>query len=126
GSETLAWIAQGTVTGAAAILLCALWRSRISFDLKAAALVTGALLATPYIFLYDLVALAVPMAFLLRDGAQTEFLPGDMRAMAAACLLIMVFPVVTAPVGLGAILIVALIIARRALHHDTTAIPQAG
>jgi hypothetical protein len=123
GSETLAWIAQGMVTGAAAILLCILWRSPASFDLKAAALVTGALLATPYIFLYDLVALAVPMAFILRAGAQTEFLPGEMAAIAAACLLIMVFPVVTVPVGLGAILIVALVIARRALHRDDASAP---
>jgi len=128
GSESLAWIAQGTMTGTAAILLCMLWRARVPFDLKAAALVTGALLATPYIFLYDLVALAVPMAFLLRAGAQTEFLPGEMPAIAAACLLIVVFPVVTAPVGLGATLVVALVIARRVLHRGdaTTAIPQAG
>jgi arabinofuranan 3-O-arabinosyltransferase len=126
-SESLAWIAQAVVTGATAILLCVLWRSQVSFDLKAAALVTGALIATPYIFLYDLVALAVPMAFILCAGAQTEFLPGEMPAIAVACLLILVFPVVTAPVGLGAMLIVALVIARRALHHGgASESPQAG
>jgi hypothetical protein len=38
----------------------------VAFHLKAAALAIGALLATPSICLYDLVVLAIPMAFLLR------------------------------------------------------------
>src|SRR5439155_13863014 len=86
GGETLAWIAQGTVAITAAILLVAMWRSAVRFELKAAALATGALLATPYLFLYDLVALAVAMAFLLRTGADTGFLPGEMAGIGAACL----------------------------------------
>ena len=35
------------------------WRSRVPFDLKAAAFAAGTLLATPYVYMYDLVVHAV-------------------------------------------------------------------
>jgi len=38
-----------------------LW-STISYEIKAAALATGVLLATPYLYMYDLVVLAVPLS----------------------------------------------------------------
>jgi arabinofuranan 3-O-arabinosyltransferase len=98
-----------------ALLLCVMWRSRISFDMKAAALATCALLATPYLFLYDLVVLAVPMAFLIRAGGQGGFLPGEWPGLGLACLLIFIFPVLKAPVGLAAIFVVGLLIIRRVL-----------
>jgi arabinofuranan 3-O-arabinosyltransferase len=116
GGENLAWTLQAALTGAIAIALCVLWRSRVAFDLKAAALATGALLATPYLFVYDLAALAVPMAYLLRAGAQTGALPGEMPGLGGACLLIFAFPFVKGPVGLAAVLVVALLIARRVLR----------
>jgi hypothetical protein len=115
GDEGLAWTLQGLLTGTVAIALAALWRSRASFDVKAAALVAGTLLTTPYLFLYDLVSLAIAMAFLLRAGARSGHLPGELAGLGAACLLILAFPVVTAPVGLVAVLLVAVLIARRAL-----------
>jgi hypothetical protein len=115
GSESLAWTLQMTLAGATAILLAAMWRSKLSFDLKAAALVTGTLLCTPYLFIYDLVALAVPMAFLLRASRGTGEAPGEMAGLGGAALLILIFPLVKAPVGLAAVLVVAVLIARRAL-----------
>ena len=123
GGENLAWTLQAALIAAAAIVLCAMWRSRIAFELKAAALTTGALLATPYLFVYDLAALAVPMAYLLRAAGQTGALPGEMPGLGGACLLIFAFPFVKAPVGLAAVLVVALLIARRALvrRHDVGA-----
>jgi hypothetical protein len=101
---------------AVATVLCALWRSRISFDLKAAAMATGALLATPYLFLYDLVVLAVPMAFLIRAGWTMGCLRGEMLGIGFASLLVLIFPLLTAPVGLAAILLVGLLVARRVRH----------
>jgi hypothetical protein len=115
GAESLAWALQIFLIILIAVLLSLMWRSRICFELKAAGLATGALLATPYLFLYDLVVLAVPMAFLLRVGGQGGFLPGEMPALGIACLLIISFMVVKVPVGLAAILVVALIIVRRVL-----------
>jgi Glycosyltransferase family 87 len=123
GSETLAWTLHGTLVGAIAIGIWVLWRSKLSFDLKAAALATGALLATPYLFLYDLVALAVPMAFLIRAGGQGGLPPDEWAGLGIACLLILIFPLVKAPVGLAAILVVGALIVRRVTvqHRDRSA-----
>jgi glycosyl transferase family 87 len=113
GSEAFAWSLQCGLIVVIAILLCAMWRSRISFDLKAAALATGALLSTPYLYLYDYVTLAVPMAFLVRAGLSTGFLRGEMVGLGAASLLILIFPFVVVPIGPLAILLVAVLIGRR-------------
>src|SRR5262249_37428824 len=115
GSEALAWTLQASLVGALAIGLCVMWRSRISFDMKAAALASGALLATPYLFLYALVARAVPMAFIVRAGGRGGFLPGEWPGLGIACLLIFVFPLLKAPVGLAAIIVVGALIIRRVL-----------
>jgi len=94
----------------------------VSFAMKAAALAVGALLATPYLFLYDMVALAVPMAFLLQEGRRTGFLPHEMLGIGVVCLLILIFPAVMGPVGLAAALVTALLIGRRMWAQRTGAI----
>ena len=63
GGARLAWTLQVALTAIVAIALCAMWRSnRIAFELKAAAAAAGAVLATPYVYLYDLTVLAVSAA----------------------------------------------------------------
>src|SRR5262249_35571689 len=106
GSEALAWSVHGLVVVTCAITLCVLWRSRIPFVLKAAALATGALLATPYLFLYDLVAVAVPMAFLLRAGMASEVATYEWIGLGLASLSILLYPAVEAPLGIPPFLIV--------------------
>jgi arabinofuranan 3-O-arabinosyltransferase len=113
GSDTLAWWLQGLLVGAIAMLLCALWRSSVSFDMKAAALASGALLSTPYLYMYDFVALAVPMAFLVRAGMVEGFLRGEMIGLGVASLLILLYPLLQAPIGPLSLLIVVLLIGRR-------------
>ncbi len=114
GASATAWAVQGVLAGAVTVALVSLWRSTAPFDLKACALATGTLLVTPYIFLYDLVILAVAMAFLLRAGVGAGPAPGEMRALAVAGVLILIFPLVKVPVGFVAALVVALLIMRRA------------
>jgi hypothetical protein len=63
-----------------------------------------------------MVVLAVPLAFLIREGRRTEFLPHEMAAIGTACLLIFIFPLATAPVGLAAALIVVALVMRRTFH----------
>jgi hypothetical protein len=120
-SERAAWTVQAVVALGAATAVAALWRSRAATEIKAAALSAGAMLATPYLYTYDLVVLAVPLAFLWRMGRTSGFLQHELSAIALACLLILIFPFVTAPVGLGAVLIVAALIARRALAPNPLA-----
>jgi hypothetical protein len=115
GSEPLAWSLQAMVTLAAATAVAALWRSTVQYEVKAAALGTGLMLATPYLYTYDLVALAVPLAFLFRLGLTRGFLPQEMIGIGLACLLVLIFPFVDAPTGFAALLVVSALIARRAL-----------
>jgi arabinofuranan 3-O-arabinosyltransferase len=113
-SETLAWSAQAAAALAVAVALLLLWRSRATFELKAAALTCGALLATPYVYMYDLVVLAVAVGFVLRDGLQRGFSSVDGIALTAAALLILIYPYAPTQVGLAATLIVSALTAFRA------------
>jgi hypothetical protein len=117
GSEFSAWCAQGLTFATCGVAACLLWRTKLPFALKAAALTTAALLSTPYLFLYDLVAVAVPMAFLVRLGYATQrgIAPLEWAALGIASLAIMLYPAVEAPVGVAALLIVAGLVARRVI-----------
>ena len=88
GSEGLATAVHGIFVVLIALTLVVIWRSAASFAMKAAALAVGALLATPYLFLYDMAALAVPLAFLVQEGRRTGFLPHEMSGIGVACLLV--------------------------------------
>ncbi|MCO5398525.1 glycosyltransferase family 87 protein [Ralstonia soli] len=64
-----AYLAHATVS-LVVIATCAwLWRTRTRFELQAAAFVVATLLLQPYLIYYDLVWLALPIAFLTRDYA---------------------------------------------------------
>jgi len=112
GSPELAWAVQGVLIAGLAIAIGWLWRRPISADLKAAALATAALLATPYVFTYDLVLLAVPMAFMVRAGLTRQ----DCMALAIAVALIFAYPLLPVESGLGAIVVVAGVIAARIIR----------
>jgi hypothetical protein len=114
GTEQLAWIFQWILTASVAVVLVVIWRSRISYSLKAAALATGTLLTTPYLFMYDMMVLAIPVAFLVRIGLKTGFRPYELPALACGLILFFVFTFTGTPVGLGMTLIVGSLILRRA------------
>jgi hypothetical protein len=61
-----------------------LWHSDAAFDLKASALATANLLATPYVLDYDLVVLAVSIAFFARHGLAHGFRDYEISLLAAA------------------------------------------
>jgi arabinofuranan 3-O-arabinosyltransferase len=114
GGDALAWTAQGVTTFGIAAWLCALWRTRTPFDLRVAALGVGALLATPYLFIYDTVVLAVPTAFFLRFALAHGLSRREGALLVIAGALILSYLHITAQVGLAATLIVAFLIAHRA------------
>jgi arabinofuranan 3-O-arabinosyltransferase len=113
GTEPLAWAFQWVMTATVAVMLTLMWRSRISYSLKAAALATGTLLITPYLFMYDMMVLAIPVAFLVRIGLKSGFRPYELPALGCAAGLVVSFIFLGAPVGLGATLIVGGLIAGR-------------
>jgi len=114
GTEPLGWLFQWIMSATVAVVLMLVWRSRISYPLKAAALATGTLLITPYLFLYDLMVLAIAMAFLVRIGLRKGFERHELPALGLAAALLMFYPLVGAPTGFVATLIVTVLIARRA------------
>jgi hypothetical protein len=77
-------------------------------------------LATPHLLAYDLVILAVPVAFLFRLGRAGGFLTHELAGVGLACLLILIYPFVEAPVGFAATLVIAALVARRAMIADKT------
>jgi alpha-1,2-mannosyltransferase len=86
GGVPLAYAVQSAVTVALAAALVRLWRSRVDFALKAAALIIAALLATPYSLDYDLTTLAPAIAFLVVHGSRHGFAPFEKTALAALWL----------------------------------------
>jgi arabinofuranan 3-O-arabinosyltransferase len=114
GAEQLAWIFQWIMSATVAVVLALMWRSRMSYPLKAAALAAGTLLITPYLFLYDLMVLAIPVAFLVRIGLKRGFTHYELPALGLVAALLMFFPLVGAPTGFAATLIVAGLVLRRA------------
>jgi hypothetical protein len=77
GDAALAWLAQGSTTLGAAVIVWLIWRSRAAYPIKAATLSAAALLATPYAFAYDMAALVIPAAFLASDQLTGGLMRGD-------------------------------------------------
>jgi hypothetical protein len=119
GSEVAACAVQLAGSAAAAIGIVWLWRGRAPFDLKAAALAAATLVATPYLYMYDVVVLAVAAAFLLRFALERGFTAPDAAGLAGAGTLILIYPYVKTQVGLAAVLIVLALVMQRALAEVT-------
>jgi len=114
GSEQLGWTFQWVLTAAVGVVLVLLWRSPVRYGLKAAALAVATLLTTPYLFMYDIMVLAIAVAFLVRIGLREGFIAYELPALGGALLLPVVFVLSGIPVGFAANLIVAGLILRRA------------
>ncbi len=99
GTEQLAWAFQWVLTASVAVVLVLMWRSRVPYTLKAAALAVGTLLITPYLFMYDMMVLAIPVAFLVRIGLRQGFRAYELPALGCAALLIVGFIFSGVPLG---------------------------
>jgi Glycosyltransferase family 87 len=93
--SALANAAQLLATVGVAALLVILWRSAAAFELKAAALLIGCALATPYVLDYDLVILAPAIAFLAAHGLRQGFAPYELTLL----VVLWVLPLVARPLA---------------------------
>ena len=113
-----AYAAQISLALMLAISLVWLWRSEAAFDLKASALATASLLATPYVLDYDLVVLAVSIAFFARHGMARGFKPYEISILAAAWIMPLVSRSIAGgtlvPLGLIVMLALYIVTLRRA------------
>ena len=129
GSAGLAYAAQGIVFVTVAAFVFRLWRGNRAFALKAAALIAGSMLATPYLLDYDLMIAAPAIAFLAAHGLNKGFAPYEKS------LLVFVFiaPLLSRaiaehmllPLGLIAVLLLFSIAIKRA-SESTAASAGAG
>ncbi|MFA6266320.1 MAG: glycosyltransferase family 87 protein [Pseudolabrys sp.] len=85
-SIPVAYAVQAIATLGVAVGIVALWRSRAPFALKAAALLIGSLLATPYSLDYDMMLIAPAIAFLAADAFQRGAPPWQKTLLAALWL----------------------------------------
>ena len=118
-SVPLAYAMQGALLVMLAATLAWIWQSDAAFELKAAALATASLLATPYVLDYDLVVLAVAIAFFARHGLVSGFRAFEISLLAAAWIVPLLSRglagVSGIPLGLMVLLVLYLCILRRAL-----------
>ena len=113
GSEPLGWAFQWVLTASVAVVLALIWRSRVPYTLKAAALAAGTLLTTPYLFMYDMMVLAIPIAFLVRIGLKSGFRAYELPVLGAVVALIVCYMFTGIPTGFAATLVVSMLILRR-------------
>jgi hypothetical protein len=115
----LAYAVQTTLTLLLAASLAWLWQSDAAFELKASALATASLLATPYVLDYDLVVLAVALAFFVRYGLDRGFRSYEISLLAAAWIVPLlsrgIAGVTGIPLGLLVLLALYGVILRRAM-----------
>jgi hypothetical protein len=126
----LAYAVQAATTLAVAGALVVIWRSRSRFAVKAAALLIGSILATPYSLDYDLMLIAPAIAFLAADaarhGAAPKAVPWKNTLLAALWLVPLIarsFAQFThIPLGVPVLLLSFIWLLYRAVRTDTPGI----
>ncbi|MEE1656966.1 glycosyltransferase family 87 protein [Microvirga sp. CF3062] len=113
GNLEMAWSAQALATLLVLAGLIWVWRGPTSMEVRSAAMGLAVLLATPYVLIYDLPVLAIPLAFLLRAGLQRGFPSFEPFLMLLVCTVVFAFPFFKAPLGLVACCLVAVMILSR-------------
>ena len=77
-----AMVVQTVIMIAVGVAIFRLWHRETAFAVQASGLVLGILLFTPYCFSYDLMLLALPLAWLGWEGYTKEWLPGEQLFLA--------------------------------------------
>lgn len=85
--DQIAMLMQAAVAAVIVVLVFGAWVKSAPIYYRAAVLVSGGLLATPFALSYDLVILAIPIAFILKDAFKTGFLPYEKSLLLAVVVL---------------------------------------
>jgi hypothetical protein len=99
GGLGLAYGAQIAAAAAACAALARLQRRRFRSPAEGPALVTAALLASPFLLDYDLILLAIPLAWLTARGLATGFRPWEKAVLVAGYLAPAVFRSIASATG---------------------------
>ena len=106
-----------------------MFRRDARLPLRAAALCAGTLVAVPLALFYDLMLVAVAMAWLVQDGRTHPLGQGERMVLAVVYLLAMLGPqaghIVPVPLGMGAPLLLLALCLRRAVPARMEAVARA-
>jgi alpha-1,2-mannosyltransferase len=110
GGIPLAYAVQGVASAAVVCSTAWIWRSACGRDLKAALLVIATLLASPHVLDYDLVMLALAIAFTISAGFASGFRDYEISVLAAAWIVPLLSRGIAGVTGipLGLLVLVAL------------------
>jgi hypothetical protein len=127
GPLPLAYALQAVVTAFALIACIRIWHSDAAHRLKGAGLLTGALLSSPYVLDYDLIAFGLAIALLAAHAMEHGFRPWEKTVLAAAWFSPAIDRTVAAwtfiPLGFLMLAAVFLLIVRRAAVETACAVP---
>jgi arabinofuranan 3-O-arabinosyltransferase len=112
-AESLALAVQLVLGAVMAVGIALLWRSRAPYALKAAGLASASLLATPYLFIYDLTHLSVAIAFLVRHTGMAGLTRAETILLCCAVPMILLTAFLPLPVSFVANAIVGAVVAAR-------------
>jgi alpha-1,2-mannosyltransferase len=119
GGIPFAYAAQGIVSIAVVCGTAWIWSSACNRDLKSALLVLATLLASPHVLDYDLVVLAVSIAFFVHHGISYGFRNFEITLLAAAWIVPLlargVAGITGVPLGLLMLLALYVVTLRRAI-----------
>jgi hypothetical protein len=125
GSLSAAYGAQAIVQIVLIAYIVQLWRkqNRASFALKAAGLVLAALLFTPYLLAYDLVLLAIPFAYIVKEGMEKGWQPYQKTLLFSVWLLSLFEGALreTSPISVATVILFALLVYVGWLARETHA-----
>lgn len=123
----IAYAVQAAVAASAAAILVRLAR-RGDPEALGPGLIAASLLASPFLLDYDLLLMAVPMAWVLARGRAAGFLPWEKTVLAAAFVLPLVSRLVAGRLGLPLappiVLALLMIVVRRGLQPKPSEAPE--
>ncbi|HYB90083.1 MAG TPA: glycosyltransferase family 87 protein [Candidatus Binataceae bacterium] len=123
GGIGVSYVFQAAVAIYAASAVVWIWRTGCPFALKCAALAAGSLMVSPYVLQYDLVLLALPIAWLGIEGFEKGFLPYEkivlLVAWAVPRIALPVSQIAGIPIGPIVIIALMTVIVRRASYRES-------
>lgn len=111
--DGFAMAVQAIAALAMAVGVFRLWRSKAPYALKAAGLASASLLATPYVFVYDLLHLTVAVAFLVRHSGLEGLRRSELSVIGGAAVMIVLPMIMPLPLGFAANAFIGVIIGVR-------------
>ncbi len=122
--DVVAMVLQVVVGSGMAVGIFLLWRSDAPYALKAAGLASASLMATPYLFIYDLLHLTIAVAFLVRHTGLDGLRRDEISIICGAGIMIFLPMILPLPMGFIANALVAFMIGMRVWPYMSARWPK--